>query len=201
LPIPKYDLDGDFIDVWQDKLFLGQEFLTWLWLNSLVDSHFSLKKGQINFDLWFENTIKLESGSKTTKRSVTCQSSNETIGHQWAEAFAAVMDQKMISSGRIRIKTNEKEWLLTLPADTIAPKSVKITVETNLEGENAGHLDQIGQLLDRLSLLMELNSLIEELLATFLTVRLSKDWETKEIPRLSSWLLKWDQQARGLAES
>jgi recombination associated protein RdgC len=195
------DLGISFLTLWEEKMFLGQEFLTWLWLNSLVDSHFSVKDGQSNFELWFINFIKFENGIEDSKRFVTCQSSGENIGQQWAEAIAAVIDNKMIVNCRLLISNQDKRWELTLSADTIAPKSVKFETAINFNEGGDEQLNLEGTLLDRLAMLMELNSIIENLLDFFLTLRLSKDWQDKELPRLRKWLLKWEQQVREQASA
>ena len=189
-------LDGvEFLDLWQETLFIGQEFLTWLWISSEVDNRFTLKN-DLEVEVWFENSLRLESGQGDTKRQISCQTAKETASHEWAEAFMAVMLKKQVNSGKVKIKTLDKEWTMTLPADTLAPKSVK-TPPIADPGPGEGSLGHIGQLIDRISLFSELCGIIEALLRHFLELRLSPQWKSEEIPRLRGWLVKWDQEARG----
>ena len=192
----------DFLDLWQETIFIGQEFLTWLWLASEVDNTFELKGG-LSVEVWFENSLRLESGQGDSRRQLTCQTAKETASHEWAEAFMAVMLAKKVNSGRLRIKTDEREWSMTLPADTLAPKSIKLpAVPEPPPGESGqGILAQAGQFLDRVSLLSELAGIVEALLAHFLEIRLSPKWKEEELPRLRGWLLRWDQEARGQAKA
>jgi recombination associated protein RdgC len=186
----------DFLELWQEKLFLGQEFLTWLWLSSEVDNRFSLNKGQFEVEVWFEKTLKLESGQGDSLHSVTCQLSNEPTTLEWAEAFISVINHNKVNSGRLKIKTPEREWSMTLSGHTLAPKSVKLTAGANFSSEG-GDLSLTGQLLDRVASFAELNTVLEALFTLFIELRLSKAWEEDELPRLRSWVLKWAEQARG----
>lgn len=47
---PKRPETATFLDLWLDKLFLGQEFLTWLWMKSEANGHyFDIKPlGKVN---------------------------------------------------------------------------------------------------------------------------------------------------------
>jgi hypothetical protein len=186
----------EFLDVWKDTLFIGQEFLTWLWLASEADPSFELKGGPA-VELWFESSLKLESGAGDTRRQITCQTAKETSGHEWAEAFMAVMFSKKVNSGRLRLKSGDREWALTLPADTLTPKSVKMPSSAD-PGAGTGDQGPAGQFLDRVALLSELGSIVEALLVRFLELRLSPKWEDEELPRLRGWLTRWDREARGL---
>jgi recombination associated protein RdgC len=192
---PAREPDVDFFELWQEKLFLGQEFLTWLWLSSEVDSRFELPGGLI-VEAWFEKSLRLESGFGASKRSVACQCPEDVEdqggGRPWAEAFAAVMERKKMSSGRLRIKNDNREWLLNLPADTLTPTSIKLVSGANFaEDDESG---PAGQLLDRAAVTLELLNAVEALFAQFLKLRLSADWTTKEVPRLQGWLKKWRQE-------
>ena len=188
--------DRDFLDLWQDTLFIGQEFLTWLWLASEVDNRFELKDG-LSVEVWFENSLRLESGHGDTRRQLTCQTAKETSSHEWAEAFMAVMLAKKVNSGRVRIKTEEREWSMTIPADTLSPKSIKMPPAPDPADASDPSTALAGQFLDRVALLSELTGIVEALLAHFLELRLSPRWTGEELPRLRGWLVKCDQEARG----
>jgi hypothetical protein len=188
----------DFLDLWQETIFIGQEFLTWLWLASEVDNRFELADG-MSVEVWFENSLRLESGHGDSKRQLTCQTAKETARHEWAEAFMAVMLAKKVNSGRIRVRTDDREWSMTLPADTLSPKSIKMPPMPEPPPGEAGSPAAVlaGQFLDRVALLAELTGIVEALLSHFLDLRLSPKWTEEELPRLRGWLQKWDLEARG----
>ncbi|MDR2301256.1 MAG: hypothetical protein LBF38_04370 [Deltaproteobacteria bacterium] len=180
----------DYVQLWQEKIFLGEEFLTWLWLCSEVDNNFVTQKGD-NYEVWFENSLRLESGQGPTKRSVTCQNSNKDGSFEWAEAFTAVKMNKKVINARLRVRFEEREWSLTLPSDTLSPKSIKLLAGVDFKDENDAMATQAGTLIDRVVYFMELTQIIETLLGMFLKIRLSPDWAKEELPRLKGWISRW----------
>jgi recombination associated protein RdgC len=180
----------DFFELWQDKMFLGQEFLTWLWLCSEIDNKFAYDD-QNRVEVWFENSLRLERGQGPSKKTVTCQSSDKENGAEWAEAFTAITKDKKVMTGRLRIRVEEREWVMSLPADTLSPKSLKMVSGADFDKKEDGQLSQVGALLDRVSYFIDLCGVIEYLLGRFFALRLSPEWESEELPRLRSWVARW----------
>ncbi len=178
-----------FLDLWREKLFLGQEFLTWLWITSEINGNLlNLKPapgGAVPpaIELWFESRLTLEAGEGADKKSVTCQ----TPGAEWAEAHTALRRGKKLTRGRMKIRTEEKEWGLGLSADTLTPQGVKFP-KTFAAGEEEEDDTEIGRFLERVALFNELSAIVEALYRQFLEVRLSPAWEQSERPRLNRWL-------------
>jgi hypothetical protein len=188
-------MDGqqNFLDLWESKFFLGQEFLTWLRVASEVADYITLK-GETEVRVLFKGTIKLEEGKDQTKQSLTYQPpSSPSADHKWTETFVGIMQNKLVMAAKLYIATDEHAWHLTLPADTLAPKSVKIVTQVDSDEED-GKLSQIGTLLDRVSLIAELNDIIEKLLALFIERRLSSQWGTEELPRIRKIVKSWIQK-------
>lgn len=182
-----------FLDLWEQKYFLGPDFLTWLWINSEINGNLlNLKPVKASsqppetfpeaVELWFESRLTLESGGGGEKKSVTCQ----TPGTEWAEAHTALRQGKKLTRGRLRIRTEEKEWGLSLSADTLTPQGVKFP-KTFSPGEEAED-GEVGRFMERVALLNELTGILESLFRQFLELRLSADWESAELPRLNRWL-------------
>ncbi|MDR0881839.1 MAG: hypothetical protein LBP55_04785 [Candidatus Adiutrix sp.] len=174
-----------FLDLWQDKLFLGQEFLSWLWITSEINGNLLNLKGKDcppAVELWFESRLTLEAGEGNDRKSVTCQAP----GAEWAEAHTALKRGKKMVKGRLKIRNEEKEWGLTLAADTLTPQSVKLP-RTFAAGEEEDDTEA-GRFLERAALLKELLAIVESLFRQFLEVRLSPEWERAELPRLNRWL-------------
>ena len=181
-----------FLDLWQDKYFLGPEFLTWLWIISEINGNLLNIKPRAGvaqapsfpgaIELWFESRLTLESGEGGDKKSVTCQAP----GAEWAEAHTALRRGKKLTKGRLKIRTEEKEWGLSLSGDTLVPQAVKFP-KTFTEGEEEDDTE-IGQFMERVALLNELVAIVEALFHQFLEIRLSPDWELSELPRLNKWL-------------
>lgn len=181
-----------FLDLWVEKHFLGQEFLTWLWIVSEINGNLlnlkplapqsSLMTPPNAVELWFESRLTLESGQGQDRKTVTCQDPSG----QWAEAHTALRRGKKITRARLKIVTDEKEWSLSLDASTLTPQGVKFP-KTFTEGEEEDD-SQTGKLLERLALMGELTSIVAALFYEFLQIRLSPQWDSQELPRLNKWL-------------
>lgn len=170
-----------FLDMWQEKYFLGQEFLTWLWMSSEINGNYM--GGPNGVELWFESRLQLESGEGGDKKSVTCQNP----GAEWPEAYTALRRSKKLTRGRLKIRSEEKEWSLSLAADTLTPQGVAFP-KTFTHGEDEEDDSLIGRFMERVALLNELNGIIEALFKQFLELRLSAAWREKVLPDLNKWL-------------
>ena len=171
-----------FLDLWKEKMFLGQEFLSWLWINSEINGNLLNIKPQGAIELWFESRMVLESGEGGDKKSVACQDPSA----QWAEAHTALRRGKKITKARLKVRTEDKEWGFSLGADSLAPQAIKFP-KTFTSGEEEEDTEA-GQFLERVALLNELTSIIESLFKNFLELRLTNVWEETELPRLNRWL-------------
>jgi hypothetical protein len=181
----------DFLELWKEKLFLGQEFLTWLWLSTEMNNRFLCQGNSDGPELWFESRLQLEKGQSPNRRSVTLVCPPES-GGDWLEAYTALSCHKMITKGRLRVRTSQREWSLTLGSDTLAPQSVKIMTGTEDDSETE-ELGLAGLFLDRVGLISELLAIMDSIYDRFLKVRLSSDWEKTELPRLKKHLAKRSQ--------
>jgi recombination associated protein RdgC len=180
-------LDGMiFVDLWQEKMFLGQEFLTWLYLASELNNHkFELPDGRI-VEAFFENKLFLSYGQGANRRSVAITTPEDPKATDWDEAYAAITNNKRITKGALRVKADNREWRVTLPHDTLSPQSVKLsTVKEQGESDDLG---KAGKFLERVGLTAELLDLIQGLFESFLNLRLSDSWESHELPRLQKHL-------------
>jgi hypothetical protein len=177
-----YPENVDFYDLWQETMFLGQDFLTWLWLSSEIDTRFPGPEG-VEIEVRFERKLILERGFGQDRGQVACQ----TPDRDWTEAFSALGVEKKVVKARLALLTMEFECALTLSADTLAPQSLKLAVGRDLPGE-AGRASQIGRFLGQVTLMSSVNAIVDYLYRHFLEIRLSDDWSAKELPRLRKFL-------------
>jgi recombination associated protein RdgC len=172
----------DFLDLWNDKMFLGEEFLTWLYLTSESENGSLDIPGADGVELFFETSLKLSSGQGPSKRSVSITTPAEPAEPDWDEAYAALENSKKVTRGTLRVKSAGREWRLSLPSDSVSPQSIKLTaVKDSAENDDVG---RAGMFLDRVGLISELLGILESLFAAFLKIRVSPAWETDEVPRL-----------------
>ncbi|MDR1083307.1 MAG: hypothetical protein LBP22_00230 [Deltaproteobacteria bacterium] len=173
----------EFLDLWQEKMFLGREFLTWLWLTSEMDNRFPGPGGSA-VELTFERKLVLETGLGQNRSQVVCQNPD----HDWTEAFVALGVYKTVTRAIVRLRTDVFECCLSLPADTLSPQSVKIVTGAEFTDDDEAPLNQAGHFLNQVSLVSQVKTIIDVLYRHFLTLRLSDDWTAKELPRLRDFL-------------
>lgn len=171
-----------FLDIWQEKIFLGQEFLTWLWVQAELNSASFELPGLGAVELWFESRLVLESGQGQDRRSVACQ----TPEADWPEARTALKEGKKLALGRVKVRLDEKEWAFTLKADTLTPQAVKLP-KTFSEGEEEE--DSLpGRFMERAALTAELLAVLDKFYQRFLEIRLGEAWEISAKPQIRQWL-------------
>ena len=172
----------DLIDLLKEKAFLGQEFLTWVWYQSEVNSGLLEIKGYGPAEIWFEDRLTLESGSGDAKQKVTCQGKDLDL----AEARTALKEGKKVSQAKMRIASDGREWRLTVKAEGFDWSAVK--APKTLDPEEEEPEEMAGRLLDRVAVISELTKLFDALYAQFLEVRLTPAWEEDELAKIRRWL-------------
>lgn len=172
----------DMVDLIQEKKFLGQEFLTWLWFQSDVNSGLIDLKKPGAVEIWFEERIMLESGSGNALQTVTCQGKDLDL----AEARTALREGKRVSQAKIRLTADGSDWRFSIKAEGLDLSGVRAPKTLDMDEEEPDSL--AGRLLDRLAVMRELTRYVDALFAKFLEIRLSEDWKEQEIPRIRKWL-------------
>ncbi|MDR1395495.1 MAG: hypothetical protein LBK52_04925 [Deltaproteobacteria bacterium] len=175
--------DTEFLDLWQEKMFLGQEFLTWLWLSSEIDNYFPGPGGS-EVEVMFEKKLSLQSGQGAGRSQVVCHNPDQ----EWTEAFAALGVRKKLTKAQIQLKTPVFQCSFTLPADTLSPQAVKMTSASETEANEEESFALIDHFLGQVSLVSSLKTVLDALFQNFLQKRLSDQWTSKELPRLRKFL-------------
>ena len=194
-----------------ERSFLGRDFLTWLWFRCEVEGgEFELpssdsKKSEPTA-VMVEDALALvsveEDGSVMTLRK-----GSPTARPEAASALAAGMTLK---KARLLVARGPREWQLTLDGDTLDIGSLKTPdpAEPEASGEEeeptspeeveAGETkkkkakksddEALDELAEKLASADEARGVVEGLYKSFLDVRLTKDWDKVELPRMLSWV-------------
>lgn len=176
----------DLVDLIQEKRFIGQEFLAWLWFKSEErGGAIELPDGGGDIRLDFEKHMLLESGEGEEQERVICRGLQTTL----REARAGLALGKKPDQARIRLVYREHEFNLTLSAATLEFRSVRLPRTMSEAEEDAGPDAFAARLLERIALVEELTSVVEALLHRFLSLRVGPAWP-EELARLRSWVAK-----------
>lgn len=170
----------DFIELAKEKKFIGQEFLTWLWLTSEINSSLiNLGNGQVA-QVWFEERLVLDSGSGDLLESLSLTGRNMGL----AEARTGLRAGKKVALARLRLVREDHETILTMKAETLEISGLKLPKGIDPIDDEGGP----ATLLERVSLLEECIEVLDQLFARFLEIRLSHEWVDTELPTFKKWL-------------
>lgn len=173
----------DLVDIIQEKRFLGQEFLAWLWYKSEERGGAVDVPGTGDVMVVFEKHMLLEFGEGENSEKVICRG----LQTELKEARAGLMMGKKPEQARIRITRGDYEFNVTLTAATMEFRNVRLpkTVAESDERDDPESME--GRILERISLFEELNSLVNDLFRMFITVRASDQWQ-EELQNIRQWV-------------
>jgi hypothetical protein len=157
--------------------FLAAEFYLWLWWRSEEQGgvfDFGEPVGRI--DLWMDDRLAFRRpGDKKVTAVMTGENPAEAL-----EAKAALYGGKVLQEVRIRIKRDDRDFVVTLKGPELYLTRVSLP-QALAEGEGEA-------VLDRIYLLDELTFMIRALFTTFSEERVQTSWVTEVEPALRRWV-------------
>ena len=179
----------DLVDLIQEKHFLGQEFLAWLWFKAEERGGSVEVPNLGDITVSFEKHMLLEFGEGEAMEKVICRG----LQTELKEARAGLGLGKKPEQARIRFGWGEYEFHVTLTAATLEFRNVKLpkTVDTADEGDDPESME--ARILDRIGLFEQLSELVNELFRSFINIRASNQWPD-ELLKIRAWA------ARGLEQ-
>jgi len=172
----------DLVDLIQEKRFLGQEFLAWLWYKSEERGGNVELPGIGDILVVFEKHMLLEYGEGDTSEKLICRG----LQTELKEARAGLTLGKKPEQARIRLARGEYEFSVTLTAATMEFRNVRLPKTAGADdGDDPDSLE--GQILERIGLFEELTSLVNELFRVFINIRATSLWP-EELIKIRKWV-------------
>ena len=172
----------DLVDLIQEKHFIGQEFLAWLWYKAEERGGNVELPGTGDILVVFEKHMLLEFGEGAESEKLICRG----LQTELKEARAGLALGKKPEQARIRLARGEYEFSVTLTAATMEFRSVRLPKTAGVdEDDEADNLE--GQLLERIGLFEELSGLVNDLFRMFINIRASSQWPD-ELVKMRSWV-------------
>ncbi|MFP7754376.1 hypothetical protein ACLG6S_06930 [Thermodesulfobacteriota bacterium B35] len=173
----------DLVDLIQEKRFIGQEFLAWLWYKSEERGGSVEVPGLGDVLVVFEKHMLLEYGEGEASEKVICRG----LQTELKEARAGLGLGKKPEQARLRLARGDYEFGVTLTATMLEFRNVRLpkTVAAADEGDDPDSIE--GRVLERIALFEELTSLVGELFRMFIAIRASDQWPD-ELRRLRAWV-------------
>ncbi|WP_051305903.1 hypothetical protein [Desulfogranum mediterraneum] len=173
----------DLVDLIQEKRFLGQEFLAWLWYKSEERGGYVDLPGIGDVLVIFEKHMLLEYGEGEASEKVICRG----LQTELKEAREGLRLAKKPEQARLRLARGDHEYGVTLAAATLEFRNVRLpkTAGTEDGGKDPDSLE--GQILERVALFEELTFLVNSLFAQFISIRATNRW-TEELVHIRNWI-------------
>ena len=159
--------------------FLSREFLSWLWFKSETNEGIFELDDKSKAELWFDGKLKLQSESDHGVETITCEGDHLRM----KEARFALTENKEIVQAAIRLSLGDNQWSFTLDSLWMNFKSFKAPKIIQDIDE-----DPDGLFYEKVFLIDQAVSAINNIFASFIKLRISEDWDKKELPALIKWI-------------
>lgn len=176
----------DLVDLIDEKRFLGQEFLTWLWYKSDErGGTVFLSESGSDIQLVFEKHMLLEYGEGEAHEKVICRG----LQTELKEARTGLAMGKKLEQARIQLIRDDHEWHLTLRGSLMEFQSVRVpkTMANSEESDEPEAME--ARLLDQIGLYEMVVRTVDQLYRMFLEVRTGSGWG-KELTKMQAWVEK-----------
>ena len=172
----------NLIDSINQTRFLGKEFLTWLWYRSELQGGAFTLEGEKSATLWFDDKIVLELAFDNVREVNTIRGENPT-GTE--EAKAALRMGKKVAAAKLGMSMSSRDWSFSITGEELSLSGVKVPALLAAEEDE--------QVLERLTLLEELEAVLDELYRQFMVLRTeSGEWKA-ELEKIQQWVHAEDE--------
>ncbi|WP_297672098.1 hypothetical protein [uncultured Desulfovibrio sp.] len=162
-------------------IVLGQEFLTWLWYQSdTAPGAFTDRQGA-PFAVSMEQRIVVEGGEGDARETASVSGSLSPL----REARFGLGTGKKVSRALLRLEKDELAFQVSLKAEDFCLNSLKTPRLDKTDSDE----DPDALLLEKFYLMEVCASLLDDLYARFLRLRLSPAWQ-KEVDDMRQWMTR-----------
>lgn len=164
------------------RRFLGSEFLMWLWFKTECFDGLLEVQSHGRVQISFDDRLTLEAYLAETERNVFKGGAPADS----PEAKTALREAKRPKRARLKVVKDGREWRFKYKAESCDISTLEIP---SLLSEH----DQ-EQFFERMSLIEEIESILDDLYGEFLTIRTSDAWTDAMVPAIHSWIFS-DERA------
>jgi len=159
--------------------FLGNEFLVWLWFRSETGRGLFDLGDKGSAELWLDGKITLQSETERGVETITCASETPNM----KEARCALAEDKKIIRAAIKLDIGDNQWSFILDSTWMNFKTFKSPKVIQDREE-----DPDGIFYEKMYLIEEAVSVMDEIYQSFIKLRVSPEWGTEEHPALVKWI-------------
>ncbi|MBU0993717.1 MAG: hypothetical protein KJ737_14585 [Proteobacteria bacterium] len=162
--------------------FIGNEFLTWIWYiiendrSKLIDHQ--------------KQPISLEIGNHIVLENRINEDSTEIISIKGDDAdlkegILALKKGAVVIELHLFFKENEHVWKFNIKGESFHITGLKPPETGKVEEKE----DIDGAILEKYYLYSKIFGIMDDLFKQFITLRVTPEWEKKEVPKIKSWIL------------
>jgi len=159
--------------------FLGREFLVWLWFRAETQKGLSDLGEKGNCEHWFDGKITLQSENERGLETITCAGETPNM----KEARFSLSEGREIIQAAIKLDVGDNRFSFVLDSTWMNFKTFK-SPKIMQDRED----DPDGFFYEKMFLIEEAVSAVDLIYYSFLKLRLSPEWETREGPALGKWI-------------
>jgi recombination associated protein RdgC len=174
----------DLVDLIEEKRFLGQEFLTWLWYKSEQRGGTVELPEHGDITVVFEKHMLLEYGEADFNERLVCSG----LQTELKEARTGLRTGKKLEQARVQIINQDYEYNVTLGATLFEFRNIRVPKTATSTWESSmSDAETEGMILERVFLFEELTRIIHDLFRLYLSTRLSGNWK-EELTSIRNWV-------------
>ena len=173
----------DLVEIIEEKRFLGQEFLTWLWWKSEERGGAVSLPDRGDITVSFEKHMLLEIGEGESSEKLICTG----LQAELEEARTGLKMGKKLEQARIQLVLADQEYNFTLAGALMEFRNVRLPKTAGTEGDPNNPEETEGMILERIFLFERLVRLVNELFLMFLRVRVGENWPV-EMNKIRDWV-------------
>ncbi|MFC1863239.1 hypothetical protein ACFL1Z_04715 [Thermodesulfobacteriota bacterium] len=178
----------DVIEQVEKTGMLGRDFLVWLWFKSEINHGLIDLKDDGQAEIRFDGKITLETEDKENVETVTCSGVNS----QFREARFALFRGKKVTQASMRLILGDDEFSFTMDSGWMNYRSFK--TPKILEDYKD---DPEGLFYEKAGLIEKAISTIDTVYYHFLKLRVSPEWNERELPAIKKWVKKGRNESHG----
>lgn len=177
----------DLVDLIEEKRFLGQEFLTWLWFKSEErGGTILLPEAGEDVQVVFEKHMLLEYGEGESQESLICRG----LQTELKEARTGLLMGKKLQQARVHLVRGQFEWNLSLSGSLLEYRNVK-PPRTMATADESGDPEALeARLLDHMGIFETAVKTVDDLFRLFLKIRVDRSLWEKELSGIQAWVHK-----------
>ncbi len=179
----------DLIELINEKRFLGQEFLTYLWHRSETEGSIDVNGDSV--EIAFDYTMQLECGEGEACRRIATKGTPTASASELVEAKTAIAVGKKIEQAKILMSVNGAEFWLTANGRLLSLTGVKLPkVAPTEDAGDDETLSRQGLVLERIGLITIVTRTIDAIYRDFLMLRTDPQAWAAEVKKISAWAEK-----------